>query len=110
LFASVRAATCRILVNVNVTHAAFYNEGPLDQLMVAFDPQRRGGKTRLASFLKRVRVRTTHLPEKKKKNKAGEVIYRVKTMVGLATPNDGHGLSRPPRVREFGAGPKLVEF
>ncbi|KAL2015718.1 hypothetical protein VTK56DRAFT_4914 [Thermocarpiscus australiensis] len=107
-FASVRAATCRILVNVNVTHAAFYKDGPLDQLMVAFDAQRRGGKTKLALFLKRVRVRTTHLKEKK--NKAGEVIYRVKTIVGLATPNDGHGLAHPPRVREFGAGPRLVEF
>lgn len=107
-FASVRAATCRILVNVNVANAAFYNDGPLDQLIVAFDSQRRGGKTRLASFLKRVQVRTIHLPEKK--NKTGEVIYRVKTIVGLATPNDGHGLPHPPRVREFGAGPKLVEF
>lgn len=107
-FASVRAATCRILVNVNVTNAAFYSDGPLDQLIVAFNSQRRGGNTRLASFLKRVRARTTHLQEKK--NNSGEVIYRVKTIVGLATPNDGHGLPHPPRVRGFGAGPKLVEF
>jgi len=107
-FASVRAATCRILVNVNVTNAAFYNDGPLDQLMAAFEPQRRGGKIRLASFLKRVRVRTTHLPEKK--NRAGEIIYRVKTIMGLAAPNDGHGLAHPPRVHQFGAGPKSVEF
>ncbi|KAK4232690.1 hypothetical protein C8A03DRAFT_39722, partial [Achaetomium macrosporum] len=107
-FASVRAATCRILVNVNVTHAAFYNDGPLGQLIVAFNYQRRGGKTRLASFLKRVRVRTIHLREKK--NKFSEVIYRAKTIVGLATPNDGHGLAHPPKVREFGARPKLVEF
>jgi eukaryotic translation initiation factor 2C len=71
VFASVRAATCRMLVNVNVTNAALYDNGPLDQLMVAFDPQRRGGKTRLASFLKRVRVGTAHLPEK---SKAGGVI------------------------------------
>jgi hypothetical protein len=107
-FASVRAATCRILVNVNVTNAAFYNDGPLDQLMAAFEPQRRGGKIRLASFLKRVRVRTTHLPEKK--NRAGEVIYRVKTIMGLAAPNDGQGLAHPPRVQQFGAGPRFVEF
>ena len=107
-FASVRAATCRILVNVNVTNAAFYSSGPLDQLMNAFDAQRRGGKPRLASFLRRVRVRSTHLPERR--NRAGEVIYRVKTIAGLATQNDGHGLSHPPRVHEFGAGPKHVEF
>lgn len=106
-FASVRAATCRILVNVNVTNAAFYDCGPLDQLIAAFDPQRRG-KLRLAFFLKRVRVRTTHLPERR--NRAGEVVYRVKVITGLATQNDGQGLPHPPRVREFGAGPKLVEF
>lgn len=107
-FASVRTATCRVLVNVNVANAAFYNDGPLYQLIVALDSQRQGGRTRLASFLKRVRIRTIHLPEKK--NKTGKVIDRIKTIVGLATPNDGHSLTHPPRVREFGAGPKLVEF
>ncbi|KAK3367285.1 RNA interference and gene silencing protein [Lasiosphaeria ovina] len=106
-FASIRAATCRILVNVNVTNAAFYNSGPLDQLIAAFEHQRRG-KPRLASFLKRVRVRTIHLPERR--NRAGEVVYRVKAISGLATENDGQGLPHPPRVREFGAEPKLVEF
>ncbi|KAM7189611.1 Ribonuclease H-like domain containing protein [Rhypophila sp. PSN 637] len=85
-FESVRVATCRILVNINVTNAAFYNYGPLDQLM--------GG---LASFLKRVRDRTIRLSEKK--NRAGGAIYRVKTIAGLATPNDRHSLAHPPRMR-----------
>ncbi|KAL8294351.1 hypothetical protein RB597_007939 [Gaeumannomyces tritici] len=107
-FASVRTATCRILVNVNVSNAAFYLDGPLDQLIGAYDPQWRNRKTKLATFLKRVRVRTTHLP--KKTNKAGQVIHRIKTVWGLATPNDGYSLAHPPRVREFGAGPKQVEF
>ncbi|KAK1977461.1 putative RNA interference and gene silencing protein [Colletotrichum cereale] len=106
-FASVRAATCRILVNVNVSHGAFYQEGPLDQLILRFDPHLRG-KTRIEAFLKRLRVRTTHLAEKK--NKSGEVIHRIKTIFGVATPNDGQGLVHPPRVREYGAGPKHVEF
>ncbi|KAK1962279.1 Piwi-domain-containing protein [Colletotrichum sublineola] len=106
-FASVRAATCRILVNINVSHGAFYQEGPLDQLILRFDPQLRG-KTRIESFLKRLRIRTTHLAEKKRKS--GEVIHRIKTIFGVATPNDGQGLAHPPRVREYGAGPKHVEF
>ncbi|RYP57025.1 hypothetical protein DL770_010777 [Monosporascus sp. CRB-9-2] len=40
-FASVRAATCRILVNVNVnvSHSPFYYEGPLDRLTLRFDAQ-----------------------------------------------------------------------
>ncbi len=32
-FSSVRAATCRILVNVNISHGAFYDAIPLDQLI-----------------------------------------------------------------------------
>lgn len=46
----------------------------------------------------------THLAEKK--SKAGESIPRVKTIYGLASKDDGHGLDHPPLVRSFGAGPK----
>lgn len=105
-FASVRAATARVLVNVNVSHGAFYQEGPLDQFILRSSAQR--GLYKLESFLKGLRVRTTHL--KDKTNRAGEVIPRVKTVFGLANRNDGHGLAHPPRVGAFGAGPKEVEF
>lgn len=110
VFASVRMATARLLVNVNVSNGAFYQTGPLDQLMQA----RTGGYVtagnvrRLEAFLKRVRVRTTHL--KDKTNRKGEVIPRLKTIFGLATTNDGHGQEHPPRVARFGAGPKDVQF
>lgn len=107
-FTSVRAATNRILVNVNVSHGAFYNEGQLTALMTAYglryDPS---GLRSLEKFLKRVRVRTTHLKEKK--NRKGEVVHRPKTIFGLAKKNDGQEPNRP-RVSEFGAGPKHVEF
>ncbi|WQF90259.1 Putative PAZ domain, Piwi domain, ribonuclease H-like superfamily, argonaute, linker 1 [Colletotrichum destructivum] len=106
-FASVRAATCRILVNINVSHGAFYQAGPLDQLVLRFDAQLRS-KSKIEAFLKRLRVRTTHLPERT--NRSGEVIPRVRTIFGVATPSDGQGLAHPPRVREYGAGPKHVEF
>jgi len=105
-FASVRAATARVLVNVNVSHGAFYQEGPLDQIILHFGSQR--GLFRLETFLKRLRVQTTHLKEKK--NKKGVVIPRIKTIHGLANRNDGHGLANPPRVKAFGAGPRDVEF
>ncbi|KJR88114.1 RNA interference and protein silencing protein (Qde2) [Sporothrix schenckii 1099-18] len=111
VFASVRMATARLLVNVNVTNGAFYQTGPLDQLILA----RTGGAgvtlgtvRRLESFLKRLRVRTTHLRDKT--NRKGEIIPRIKTIFGLATPNDGHGQEHPPRVARFGAGPKEVQF
>lgn len=107
-FSSVRVATCRILVNVNVSHGAFYDAIPLDRLIEKFGSVHGPNRVKLESFLKRVRVRVTHLAEKR--NKAGEVVPRVKTIFGLANKNDGHGLERPPRVQNFGSGPKEVEF
>ena len=107
-FTSVRAATNRVLVNVNVSHGAFYNEGQLTGLIEAYAPRYdTSGMRSLEKFLKRVRVRTTHLKEKK--NKKGEVVHRPKTVFGLANKSDGQAPNRP-RVREFGAGPKHVEF
>ena len=104
-FSSVRVATCRILVNVNVSHAAFYDAIPLDQLIVRY-----GQRTpiKIEKFIKKVRVRTTHLPEKK--NKAGEIVPRIKTIFGLARTDDGRGQDKPPQVSTYGAGPKLVKF
>ncbi|KAI8958512.1 eukaryotic translation initiation factor 2C 2 [Daldinia sp. FL1419] len=105
-FASVRAATARVLVNVNVSHGAFYPEGPLDQLLFKFGSQR--GLYKLEQFLKLLRVKTTHLKERR--NKSGKVIERAKTIFGLANKNDGHSSPHPPIVRAFGAGAKDVQF
>lgn len=106
-FSSIRVATCRILVNVNVSHGTFYDAIPLAMLIKRHQANQ-DSKLRLQSFLKRVRVRVTHLEVKK--NIAGESIPRVKTIYGLASKDDGHGLDRPPLVSEFGAGPKDVRF
>ena len=107
-FSSVRVATARILVNVNVTHAPFYNHGPLRSTMDDFANQHGPNRVKLQAFLKSVRVKTTHLPEKKSKN--GITIPRVKTISALATVGDGPSLEHPPRIRGFGATAKEVEF
>lgn len=108
-FTSVRAATNRILVNINVSHGAFYQEGMLANLMHAYglSPGERGMRS-LEKFLKRVRVRTTHLKEKR--NRKGEVVHRVKAITALAKKTDGRSLAHPPRVTQTGAGPRNVEF
>ena len=106
-FFSVRAATGRVIVNVQVKNAAFYDEGPLEWLMRAYLNKNGPAKAKLANFVKRLRVNVTHI---KKRNKKGQVIPRVKQIAGLATPDDGHGDPNPPRVREFGSGPKDVLF
>ncbi|KAI8627031.1 Piwi-domain-containing protein [Xylariaceae sp. FL1651] len=105
-FTSVRAATARVLLNVNVSHAAFYQVGPLDGLISSF--LRRNSRPKLKAFLRRLRVKTNHLKERK--NKSGQVIERAKTICGLATQNDGSRLGHPPRIRGFAPGPKDVEF
>ncbi|KAL7915394.1 Piwi domain-containing protein [Trichoderma velutinum] len=105
-FASVRAATARVLININVSQAAFFQEGPLDQFILRLGTQ--GGLYRLQAFIKGIRIRTTHL--KDRLNKRGEPVLRAKSIKFLANKNDGQGLQHPPRVKAFGAGPKDVEF
>ncbi|KAI0454625.1 ribonuclease H-like domain-containing protein [Xylaria acuta] len=112
-FTSVRAATARMLLNVNVSHAAFYNEMPLEGLMRSFLAANNDNVYKLAFFLKRVRVETNHLEVKT--NKTGATIPRFKTIYGLASQSDGCNrkgkvLEHPPQVRTFGAGAKEVEF
>ena len=104
-FSSVRVATCRILVNVNISHAAFFDAIPLDQLIVRYGQRM---PMKIEKFIKRVRVRTTHLPPKK--NKAGEIVPRIKTIFGLARVDDGRGQDKPPQVDGFGVGPQKVKF
>lgn len=106
-FTSVRAATNRILVNINVSHGAFYQEGELSRLMDAYGLR---NLRSLEKFVKKVRVRTTHL--KAKINKKGLEVPRVKTIYGLAAVEKRRWshLAHPPRISAFGAGPKNVEF
>ncbi|KAJ6787651.1 hypothetical protein PWT90_06886 [Aphanocladium album] len=104
-FSSVRIATGRILVNLNVSHAAFYQEGPLVGVMHSFGVR---STVALEKFLKLVQVQTTHLPVKR--NKAGDVLPRFKTIFGLPRKDDGHGMAHPPRVTRHGAGAHDVQF
>lgn len=112
-FVSVRAATARMLVNVQVKHIACYDAVPLATLIQSYaranalDPNSTRDWYRLEKFLKLLRVQVTHIV---KKNKAGQDIPRMKTIVGFATQQDGRGLANPPFVSEFGAGPNDVRF
>lgn len=111
---SVRAATNRILVNINVSHGAFYQEGALTSLIRAFmaQPGRLATIHELQMFVSNLRIRTSHLNEKK--NRHGVVILRQKSILGLAQPyrpgRYAPRLNKPPEVRRFGAGPKDVRF
>lgn len=111
---SVRAATNRILININVSHGAFFQEGVLTNLIRAFmaQPGRTATLHELELFISNLRIRTSHLSEKK--NRHGVVILRQKSVLSLARPCEpGRNtlrLDKPPEVRRFGAGPKDVRF
>lgn len=106
-FVSVRAATARILVNVQVKHAAFYDDGPLDKLMLTYIRTNGPSTVKLGNFLKKLSINVTHIV---KKNRSGSTIPRIKVVLGLATRDDGRGQQNPPIVLEFGSGPKDVKF
>jgi len=106
-FVSVRAATTRILVNVQVKNGAFYEDGPLDELMNAFMQANGPDRTKLWNFAKKLTIDVVHII---KKNNAGKIIPRLKQVNGFATPTDGRELEHPPIVRTFGAGSKDVQF
>ena len=106
-FMSVRAATARVLVNVQVKNMAFYDEGPLDKLMMAYMSANGPNKVNLLKFVKRLSIDVTHIV---KRNRQGQLIPRLKTVQGFATKDDGRNLARPPIVAQFGAGAKEVQF
>lgn len=105
-FQSVRPATGGLLLNVNVIHGVFFQPDKLDSLYVQLGT---GNKITLQKKLKHLRVQVTHLAPKKMKATNQEV-PRVKTIFGLAHVQDGRSEDHPPRIAEFGAGPKGVEF
>lgn len=106
-FMSVRAATARILVNVQVKNMAFYDDGPLDGVMMSYEAVNGLNKVNLLKFVKNLSVDVTHIV---RTNSRGQRIPRIKTVQGLATKDDGRNLAHPPIVQNFGAGAKEVQF
>ncbi|KAI1182530.1 RNA interference and gene silencing protein [Nemania serpens] len=107
LFLSVRAATARILVNVQVKNIAVYDEGPLDNIMLNYMSVNGSNKAGLLRFVRRLSVDVTHI---RRTNSQGQRIPRFKTVQGFATEDDGVELAHPPIVPQFGAGAKEVRF
>ncbi|EAW15209.1 putative RNA interference and gene silencing protein (Qde2) [Aspergillus clavatus NRRL 1] len=106
-FVSVRAATARILVNVQVKYAACYQEGPLGNVINEYQRGNSRNIYKLEAFVKRLRIQAIHIV---RKNKKGQVVPRIKTIAGLATRADGASLPHPPKVARHGAGPRDVQF
>ncbi|KAG8531253.1 uncharacterized protein KY384_004611 [Bacidia gigantensis] len=99
-FSSVRLATARILVNVNVSHIAVYNEGSLSRLIQDFGSD---SMSNLNTFLFGLKVRTMH-------SDGNDKIPKKSSILGLASKDDGNKLDNPPQVSKFGAGSRDVKF
>lgn len=109
-FISIRAATARVLLNVQVKYLACYEEGPLAMAISNWTTENRrmnASTYRLEAFLKRIRVRITHL---ERKTSSGKPRPRIKGIAGLATKSDGSKSPNAPRVANHGAGPRDVYF
>jgi hypothetical protein len=114
-FISVRAATARVLLNVQVKYVACYKAGSLAQTMEDF---KNGAEFRyahdgkklylLAKFLTRMRVIPNHIQRKSSSGKPRPA--QPKTISGLAKREDGRSLENPPKVARDGAGPNDVQF
>lgn len=109
-FMSVRMATSRLLLNVQPKSAALIAHRPLVEVIRDFAMENGNGASKLNAFLSKVKVETSHLPTKK--NKSGQVIPRIKTILGLATTRDGGELPRDQRpiVSRNGASSYNVQF
>ncbi|KAI9684608.1 MAG: hypothetical protein M1822_005696 [Bathelium mastoideum] len=113
-FVSVRPATCRILLNIQVKHAAMYNPDLVSKVVSDYISGKSNANAAAHKFLTKVRVELIHLA---KKSKSGRHIPRIRTIYGLATEKDGRAKKpnepappHPPRVTAFGAPASGVEF
>lgn len=94
-------------MNVQVKNTPCYQPIRLDNLIQEFLNERSHGLLNLDKFLKRLRVRITHIV---RKNKSGKEIPRVKVISGIATPKDGGDQPNPPCVTKYVATADQVKF
>lgn len=100
-FSSVRLSTTKILVNVNVTHGAFYITRSLQDWLSIVQNYPDVHATKIPGLLKGLQVKLQHI----------EQTRVIRTISGYALPGQGNGFeAHPPRVSRPGAGPGEVEF
>ena len=110
-FLSVRLATFRAIVNVNVCHGAFYKAIRLQDLIFDWSKNSANWEGKwlkwqeLETFLKGLKVKTNYL-----KDKYHRQVTQVRSIKSFATKKDGEGTKNPPRVQDYAAPPRWVSF
>lgn len=95
-FMSVRAATGRILLNVQVQHVAVWQEMPMMELLRWLRDKM--GYPEISVMIAGIWVRATHLGNK------------LRRVAGVALENDGREAKHPPKVPRNGANANEVQF
>ena len=108
-FLSVRLASFRSIVNVNVSHGAFYEPQKMQTLVdewgAIFNNAEDTYWVALEGFLKDLKVKTQYLKDEKRNQ-----VTQTRTIKSFASPRDGGGNDHPPEVEEFAAPPQEVWF
>lgn len=122
-FSSVRLGADRLLLNLNVNHGTFYRPGSMAELTDAFVKEYGEDRELFHRYVKGLRVQVSHLP--KEKDATGKLVYRLKSVWGVATPGDGRDKDNerekerhpdrdlnyhPSRIARQGSSPPNVEF
>lgn len=103
-FSSVRLASHRTLINVNISHGAFYRAVDLPTLMEDYGVEFHQYEA-LETFVKGLKVKTNYL-----KDKQGNQITMTRTISGFAHLTDGSGQTPQPKVEYFAGSPYQVWF
>ncbi|KAJ5504057.1 hypothetical protein N7463_006931 [Penicillium fimorum] len=107
-FSSVRVCAGRIMINLNVSHGAFFTPGPLTKLLEEFMIIYKYDGELLSRWLRGLKVYAKHLSPRE--NGAGLQEKPIKSILGIASPNDGCGSSHPPVVPHLGSSASSVKF
>lgn len=112
-YSSVRLGAGRIMLNLNVSHSAFYRPGLMTNLVHQFADLHGQDRELLHRYVKGIKVYALHLESRE--NGAGEMEKPIKSILGLATPRDGRGhkseeSGHPPEVLRVGSSANNVRF
>ncbi|CAI7666099.1 unnamed protein product [Penicillium glandicola] len=110
-FSSVRICATRIMLNLNVSHGAFFCPGPLPRIIHEFKSLHGENRDVLDRYLKGLKVYATHLEPRE--NGSGVKEKPIKSILGVASPRDGRigqNPVNPPQVERLASSADNVKF
>ncbi|KAJ5971995.1 uncharacterized protein N7479_001913 [Penicillium vulpinum] len=107
-YSSVRLGAGRIMLNLNVSHGAFFLPRSLIDVIKEFEANHNDKRDRVQRYLKGLKVYAMHLEPRK--NGLGVNERPIKSILGVATPRDGRSQVHPPMVKQLASSADNVKF